>query len=300
MSLHRPFPFLNVKWQAARCVRVVAVGLLFAGFLVGPAPAQQIDVIEPTGAWVTDHGAFLSDSEEQRLSERLARYASESSVQIVVVTLPSLGGVPASDYATELGRKWQVGSEGLDNGFVVLVSKEDRQVFIATGYGAEAAVPDAVAGRIVRNEIVPNFRAGRFYDGLSAAVDRLIEAASGEYPSQPVSSRRTGPNIGLIVFVILVAIVLIVVFIGVASMIDSDGDDDTDGDNDDGRRRRRRRRRARRSPVIIWGGGHGGVGSSRRRSGWSGGFSGSSGGSSFGGFSGGGGSFGGGGAGGSW
>ncbi len=287
----------RVNRQSARSLRVVAVGLLFVGFLVGSTQAQSIDVIEPTGAWVTDNGAFLSDSEERMLSERLARYAAESSVQIVVVTLPSLGGVPAADYATELGRKWQVGAEGLDNGFVVLVSKEDRQVFIATGYGAEAAVPDAVAGRIVRNEIVPNFRAGRFYDGLSAAVDRLIEAASGEYPSQAVTSRRRGPNLAVIIFVILVVVVLLFVFIGIVSMINSD--DDHDDGKDDGRRRRRRRR-SRRAPVIIWGGGHGGFGSSRRRSGWSGGFGGSSGGSSFGGFSGGGGSFGGGGAGGSW
>ena len=268
----------------------------------GNVVAQSADVIDPTGLWVTDQGRFLSDSEERLLSERLARYAAESSVQIVVVTLPALGGVPAADYATELGRKWRVGADGADNGVVILASKSDRQIFIATGYGAEAAIPDAVAGRIVREVIVPNFRSGRFYEGLSGAVDRIVEATAGEYPAQAVDREGNG---GFVVFLLIIFILIVVLLIvAVISRRRGNGNDNSD---DSGRTRRRPRRRRRHrsgwrwdSPVIIWGGG----GGSRGRSGGFGGSGRSSGGfgggGSFGGFSGGGGSFGGGGAGGGW
>ena len=262
---------------------------LLAWAVQSPPATAQTRIIAPTGLWVTDNAGMLSESEEQLLAERLAKYAAESSVQIVVVTLPDLDGTPAGDYAVELGRLWQVGSAEHDNGFVVLVSRDDRQVFIATGYGAEASVPDAVAGRIVRNVIVPNFREGRYYEGLSGAVDRLLEATRGEYEADQPSRAS-----GILVAAIFVGLLLLVIFLIVVAVRNA-------RDNDDPGRPRTRRRVGRRwrnvPPVIIWGGG-------RRKGGFGGGFGGfgggSSGGFSGGGFSGGGGSFGGGGAGGGW
>src|SRR5690606_34047361 len=257
--------------------RILAVSAVFVFALISLSAEAQTRVIAPTGKWVTDNGGMLSDSEEQILSERLSKYAAESSVQIVVVTLPDLGGMPAGDYATDLGRLWQVGSADHDNGFVVLVSRDDRHVFIATGYGAEANVPDAVAGRIVRNVMVPNFREGRFFEGISGAVDRLVEATRGEYQAEERSDNAAGIIAGIVVIVLFILVVFII-----AMVIRSARDDD-----DPGRKRQRQRRRRRRrefghrpyGPVIIWGGGGG-----SRGGGW-GGFGG---GSSGGGFSGGG------------
>jgi len=265
------------------------LGAVLALAIALPARAQLADVLPPSGLWVTDTADMLGASEEQVLSERLARFAAESSVQIVVVTIPALGGTPPADYATELGRNWGVGAEGVDNGFVILVSRDDREVFIATGYGAESVVPDAVAGRIVRNVIVPAFRQGRFYDGLSGAVDRLVQATSGEFEAiaEPTHSRGASPAM----IFLIIAVVLVVIVVIVLSLRSQSNDDDNDGP----RGRRRRNPWWTTGPnVIIWGGGIG-----RRSSrGW-GGFGGG-GGFSGGGFSGGGGSFGGGGAGGGW
>jgi uncharacterized protein len=284
-------PVLNSVTPMPGLRRCILLVLVACAVLPSSAPGQT-RIIAPTGLWVTDNAGMLSESEEQILTERLAKYAAESSVQIVVVTLPDLGGTPAGDYAVELGRLWQVGSADHDNGFVVLVSRDDRQVFIATGYGAEASVPDAVAGRIVRTVIVPNFREGRFFEGLSGAVDRLVEATRGEYQADAPSRAS-----GILVAAIFIGLLLLVIFIIVVAVRNA-------RDNDDPSRRRRRRarrerlaRRRRIPPVIIWGGG-------RHRGGFGGGFGGFGGGSgggfSGGGFSGGGGSFGGGGAGGGW
>src|SRR5690606_29256244 len=93
------------------------------------------------------------------------------------------------------------------NGVVILVSRDDREVFIATGYGLEGAIPDAVAARIVRNVIVPSFRAGRFYEGLSSAVDYLVDAAQGEFTADQIEQpEREGERAfdGAFFFIILI------------------------------------------------------------------------------------------------
>ncbi len=239
-------------------------------------------VIPPSGEWVTDRAGLLSQSEIQSLSASLAGHEKNSSTQIVIVILPDLGGMSASSYAFELGDTWGVGQKGEDNGIVLLVSVGDREVFIATGYGVEGAVPDVIAGRIIREIITPNFRRGRYYDGLQTAVDALIEATGGGTPSQ-LAQNPLGSADGrrLLFAIFVIAIILIIIF--VIRRMGSDDDYPTN-------HRRRRRRRGSAWPYIVWGGGysHGGGG----------GFS--SGGGGFGGFGGGGGSFGGGGAGGSW
>ncbi|WP_228350471.1 TPM domain-containing protein [Rhodocaloribacter litoris] len=256
----------------------IVIGGLLA--LAAPAAAQRIEVLPPSGRWVTDNADLLSPAEERILSARLAGYADTTSTQIIIVTLPSLGGVPAADYAVELGRRWGVGQQGKDNGIVILVSRDDREVFIATGFGLEGAIPDAVAARIVRNIIIPHFRQGRFYDGLSAAVDALIQAAAGTFTAEPVPRSAPGdtPNYALL-FILLILAVFILSSLG-----------NRGGGRGGGRRYRHRHGGP---PVIIWGGGWGDYG------GRHGGFGGLGGGG-FGGFGGGGGGFGGGGAGGSW
>lgn len=245
------------------------------------AVASSAQVIAPTGQWVTDRAGLLSQGEIRSLSAQLAGHEQNSSTQIVVVILPDLGGRDIASYAFELGDEWGVGQKGVDNGIVILVSVGDRKVFIATGYGVEASVPDVIAGRIIREIITPNFRQGRYYDGLQSAVDALIEATRGKTPSQLTKSPLRSANARRAVFRVLLIVVILIILFSIRRM----------GSDDDGPDHRYRRRRTTVWPFIIWGGGfsHGGGGGG-------GGF----GGGGFGGFSGGGGGFGGGGAGGGW
>lgn len=253
---------------------LILLGLLLA--LV--AQAQRIEVIPPSGQWVTDEADLLTPAEEQLLSQKLAAYADTTSTQIVIVTLPTLGGIPAADYAVELGRRWGVGQRAYNNGIVILVAREEREVFIATGYGLEGAVPDALASRIVREVVVPRFRQGDFYGGLSAAVDALIAAAQGEYQAPPRAPASQGTWMAL---ALLFAFLIVLVFL--LSAARNSGRPPGSGSQRVRSPYRSYRHHADFPPVIIWGGGGGGFGGG----GW-------------GGFSGGGGSFGGGGAGGRW
>jgi uncharacterized protein len=223
---------------------------------------------------------MLTPTEEQLLTQKLVAYDDSTSNQIAVVTVPNLQGEDPIQFAVELGRRWGVGQEGRDNGVVLLVSRDDRTITIAVGYGLEGAIPDALADRIRRNVIVPLFRQGQYYEGISAGVDALIQAAAGEYTAVPRQTPGEGGGIDAATIFIL----LIIAFFIFSSF---------GGGRGGGRGRKRHYHRHRGGPpVIIWGGGFGGGG------GWGGGGFGGGGGGGFGGF--GGGSFGGGGASGDW
>ncbi|WP_028566952.1 TPM domain-containing protein [Salisaeta longa] len=240
------------------------------------AQAQLADVIPSDNRLVVDQGNFLSATEAQRLEAKLRRYADTTSTQIAVVTVPTLDGQAIADYATAIGRQWGVGQAGQDNGVVLLVAREERKVFIATGYGMEGVLPDAIANRIVRTILTPSFREGQFYAGLDRATDAIIQAAAGTYTASATED-AAGDGFDLppgLIFTVLI----ILYFVFTNKRRGGKG----------GGKRGKHRHRDMDVPIIFWGGGFGGG---------SGG-GGLGGGGGFGGFGGGG--FGGGGAGGDW
>lgn len=227
---------------------------------------------------------LLTPAQEEALEKKLVAYDDSTSNQIVVVTTADIGDYDISDFAVALGRAWGVGNKDFNNGIVlvVLIDKErnQRKVWIATGYGLEGAIPDITAKQIIEYDILPNFKANDIYRGLDEGTSDLMRAAAGEYkPPAGYSQRRKGGKKG---GNLIVAAIIFVVIMIILSNINRRGGG--------GMMSRRGYRRWDNSPPIWWfpSGGSGGGGG-----GWSGG-----GGGGFGGF--GGGSFGGGGAGGSW
>lgn len=163
--------------------------------LQGPA------VPELTGR-VVDLGGVLSPDEESRLTSRLESFERDTSTQIVIATIPTLLGDSLEDYSFRLAESWRIGQAEQDNGVVILVAVQDRQVRIEVGYGLEAVIPDGLAGRIIRERITPAFRQGDYYGGLNAAVDGLELAARREYPDGAPPRARRAIDLGgfLIVF----------------------------------------------------------------------------------------------------
>ena len=111
--------------------------------------------------FVNDLAGVFQEGQADSLENRLAAYCDSTSTQIVVLTVADLEGADASSYATEVGETWGVGSADFDNGAVILVKpKNDNgsgEVFIATGYGLEGAIPDAYAKRSIHEIMIPNF-----------------------------------------------------------------------------------------------------------------------------------------------
>lgn len=232
-------------------------------------------------SWVNDYAGIFSQAEAARLDQKLGMFEQHNSTQIFIVSIDENGGYPAEMLAPLIGEAWGVGQQGQDNGIVMLFDMQERQMFIATGYGNEEFVTDLEAGLIVRNELTPAFKQGEYYAGVDAATSVIISLLDGEYTPEEYRKRSSsggGASIGGIIFMI---IILSILFGG-----------------------RRRSSGMGRSNLPLWlalgmlsGSRH--SGSFGNFSSGSGGFG--SGGGGFGGFSGGGGgSFGGGGAGGGW
>ena len=237
----------------------------------------------PSG-WVNDYADVFNSQEEAALSARLNQFQFNNSTQIFVVTIDDNDGYPVSMLAPMIGEEWGVGQEGKDNGLILLMDMEDRDVFISTGYGLEEFIPDAIAKRIVENELLPDFREQNFYGGVNDAVSVMFDLLQGKFTPdeyrQQTGTSGTGEAIGGIIFFIIMVLAFT------------------------GSRRRSYGAGGRRSSLPFWiamgllsSGGGRSSGSWGNFSSGGGGF----GGGGFGGFTGGGGgSFGGGGAGGSW
>lgn len=217
---------------------------------------------------VNDIAGVLTRSQAQELENKLVRYDDSTSTQISIVIVQTLDGMEIAQYATELGEKWGIGRKDKDNGVLILMAKDDRKVFIATGRGVEEYLPDIVCKRIVERKIIPHFKQNDYYGGFESAVDEMYERLRGTF-----ENTDSNPVDGIPLWVIILIIVIIIFIL--PRLFGGGG----------GTYSRRGYSRGFGSGPVIWGGGGGG-------------FGGGGGGGGFGGF--GGGSFGGGGAGGSW
>jgi uncharacterized protein len=233
---------------------------------------------------VNDLAGMMTPGQQDELEKVLVDFANTTSTQITIVTIKSLGDYEPSDYATKLGRAWGVGVKGKNNGVVVLASAEDRKIAIATAYGLEGALTDAMCGRIIRNEMVPEFKERNYYNGFSKAATSIIAATKGEYKNDNPPEAHDGSGAGAIIGIFIVIIIIVIIIAAIKG-----------GGGGGGNYMSRRGGDFITGAIIgslLSGGGSGSGGGS-----WGGGSSGGSSGG-FGGF--GGGSFGGGGASGSW
>lgn len=224
---------------------------------------------------VVDGAGLLSERDEQELDTALARFEQTSGGdQLVVATLPSLQGLTIEEFGYQLGRHWGIGQAGEDNGALLIVAPEEREVRIEVGYGLEGELTDALSRTIIESAILPHFRQGDFAAGIKAGVAGMIGALGGTYdPALPPVAERERADAP---YPWPLFLATLIVLTWMANRIFSP--------NRPGRRSRRRR-----GPWVYLppSGGHQG----RGRGGFGGGG---------GGFSGGGGGFGGGGASGRW
>jgi len=237
----------------------------FIVFLIFVSSAFAQPEIPKLKMWATDLTNTLNKSELDDLNRRLKTYQDTTSNQVLVLIIPSLEGYSIEMLAEETATKNKIGTDKNDNGILLLIAKDDRELRIEVGYGLEGVVPDAIASSIIRNVIRPRFRDDNYYLGISDGISAIFKAIGGEYRAED------SDDSGGIPFIILI-IIIIVVF----SFMRGGGPFVPGGIYRTGTRSG-----GWTSGSSSWGG----------SSGWSGGG---------GGFSGGGGSFGGGGASGSW
>lgn len=275
-------------------MRFLALILAALAALVSLPAAAQDYPARPDGP-ILDQADILPPAEEAALDQKLRAYNAETGRAIIVATVNSLDGEEASTYARDLAERWDIGGEETEEGVLMLVAPNERKVWITTARGVQTRLTDVSTGRIVRNTIIPAFKAGDMPGGIAAGVDAIIERLNMD-PAQAAaiaeaekaaekngSGAAAAAGIGGVLFWMMLIIFFVLIF---------------------GRRGRRRRRYGVGSAVgdiILWNAIGSAMGHHHHHSGgssWGGG--GFSGGGGFGGFGGGGGGFNGGGAGGSW
>lgn len=251
------------------------LAFVFLAVSAGRISAAETPLPE-VGQYVTDSAGILQESERTAISAELEQYAQKTGNQIIVVTIPTLGGEDIEGYSIRLAEKIKAGQKGKDNGAILLIARDEHKLRIEVGYGLEEFLPDGRCGDIIRNDITPAFRNGDFAGGIRSGVLAMIKYVSPEYQMEgaPAPQYETQPaptpkRDSSFPFAVVIFIIIAVIFNGF------------------GGSRRRRLYRGGYSGGSFWGSGWG--------SGSGGGFSGGGGD-----FSGGGGGFGGGGASGGW
>ncbi len=146
---------------------------------------------------VTDTASLLSKTTTNQLEEKLKNYEAHTGNQIAVLIIDGLEGETIESYALEVFNSWCLGRAGEDNGVLLVVAVRDRRVRIEVGYGLEGTLTDLLAGRIIDQIIVPQFKEGHFDQGIAQGVDSIMAILGGDQQAQKhlkVSSRRADRN----------------------------------------------------------------------------------------------------------
>ncbi|MCX6180226.1 MAG: TPM domain-containing protein [Chlorobiales bacterium] len=164
---------------------------------------------------INDYAAMISAPAKAEIEGKLKQFEASESTQIVILTVPSLKGDPIEDFSIRVAEAWKIGQKGSDNGVLLIVSRDDHKVRIEVGYGLEGKLTDLVAGRIVRDEIVPAFKAGQFDVGFAKGVSSIIAATHGEYKAKSKAVRNGDkPSFPLLFIIFLVIYIIFHLFKG--------------------------------------------------------------------------------------
>ncbi|AWW34466.1 methanol dehydrogenase [Mannheimia varigena] len=160
--------------------------LLFVLLAIFSVNAVAVTYPEPPKPfyYITDYTKnTLSQQEWRTLEDALIANRAKTSSQIAVVIVPSTEGEAISTYAHTLFNKWGIGrsKNNENNGVLLLIAKNDRKLFIATGRGLEGALPDAIASSIIRNDITPFFKQEQYAAGIARGLSAIMAAINGEY-----------------------------------------------------------------------------------------------------------------------
>jgi uncharacterized protein len=186
--------------SARQLCGVVAFALLVALFSTPSTRAQVaadalLKRLSPQGL-VSDFASLISDSDEQTILQRLRVLEDQTGAQVAVVTIESLEGGQIDDFANKLFTRWGIGQKGRDNGVLILVALRDRKARIEVGKGLEGILPDALAGRILDEQLFPAFRQSKFSEGLRACALRVAEIVERNQPPSPQElTRPTRPQL---------------------------------------------------------------------------------------------------------
>lgn len=203
-----------------RILGIVAAASIFLLLFVGCGETKQTYPTATKEFYVNDFADVISAEDEQKIFANAVTLAEKTTAQVVVVTIEDLDGEEPWEYALELGRNWGVGDKEKNNGVVILLSENDREIYISVGYGLEGALPDSKTGRIIDLYGMEYLRANDFSKGLfeisNAVVGEVyieygLDAQEG-YSSIPTveDQKEEEPGSVIVSWIIMIVIVAVI------------------------------------------------------------------------------------------
>lgn len=191
--------------------RHLAAFLLIAGAAFARPAAHDIPPFE--GIPVVDTAGILSARTQDELNEYLAAASEQTGVQVAVLTVPSLNGESIASYGIAAAEAWGLGQRGANNGVLLTVAMEEHEVRIDVGYGLEEKLTDTVCGLIIRQHIVPAFRAGDYAAGIKAGVEKIVAVATD---SAPIATDAAPDDDGSLADIII-PVIMFALFFGIVA-----------------------------------------------------------------------------------
>ncbi|MGB7299065.1 MAG: TPM domain-containing protein [Burkholderiaceae bacterium] len=197
--------------RVARVSRIGLAGLRWSRFVSGlcllacllganllgasPSFAQQLVPVPPLKARVTDLAGLLQPDQLAALEAQLKAIEDRKGSQVAVLIVPTTGDEDIAQYSIRVVESWQLGrgqvdGKAVDDGLLILIATRDRKLRIEVGYGLEGAVPDAMAKRIISQQISPSFKQGDYFGGLQRAVASVSSLIDGEPLPEPQPRQR--------------------------------------------------------------------------------------------------------------
>jgi uncharacterized protein len=185
----------------------------FLLFLIAFTAWAQV-AVPPYKARVVDTTGTLTREQTASLEQMLRSFEERKGSQIAVLIVPTTAPETIEQYSMRVAEQWKTGRKKVDDGVILVVAKNDRAVRIEVGYGLEGALNDATASRIIREAILPRFREGDFFGGISAGVDRIMRIIDGEpLPDPP----KTYPAVDYGIVEILPVLFILALVVGAVS-----------------------------------------------------------------------------------
>ncbi|MDH3383196.1 MAG: YgcG family protein, partial [Deltaproteobacteria bacterium] len=184
-----------------------AIWLAFA--LCWPLIAGAQVPVPPLTGPIIDQTGTLTTSQITALEQTLRAFEARKGSQVAVLIVPSSAPETIEQYSLRVAEQWKLGRKNVDDGAVLVVAKDDRALRIEVGYGLEGILNDATSKRIISDIIVPRFRQGDFYGGITDGVDRILRVIDGE----PLPEPKGSPPSGIGNFLQYVPLLFIIAFV---------------------------------------------------------------------------------------
>lgn len=193
-------------------IKISSILCIISLFNIWILPVKAMDIPNPNSSfYVLDQANLISTSVELDLIKISEALYNDTGAQIVVVTLDNLKGYDLEQYSVQLFRDWGIGSVDKNNGVLIILALDEREVRIEVGYGLEGAIPDSVAGRMLDENMLPSLQDGDYDKAFNDTYQAVLKRVMDEYGIDSLTGVESRSNEDEVpwFWIVLIAIVFL-------------------------------------------------------------------------------------------